>query len=161
MVTNVNALFLDFMLKERNNRQNIGGHREMPGIEDMVYRILCPGNKIESVIGKDDSIIKSLRHDTDAKIKVAHGMSGVDKRVIIIFRSPKERKMDRDNEDDYVVLVDGNHSLCAAQDALFRVLAIIVKEGGGSDDENEDVGNQVHVRLLVPNNQIGFLHGIG
>ena len=62
--------------------------------------MLCPGDKIGGVIGKGGSIIKSLRQNTRAKIKVADGIPGVDERVIIIFSSPKERKSDRDDEDD-------------------------------------------------------------
>lgn len=150
---------------DRNNerkRRNPGGPREtMPGIDDTVYRILCPGDKIGGVIGKGGSIIKSLRHDTRAKIKVADGIPGVDERVIIIFSSPKERKTDRDNEDDDTVLVDGKNPLCPAQDALFRVLSRIVEEGHASDDEDEGAGKQVTARLLVPNNQIGCLLGRG
>lgn len=151
---------------ERNSekkRRNPGGQREtMPDVDDTVYRILCPGDKIGGVIGKGGGIIKGLRHDTRAKIKVADGIPGVDERVIIVFSSPKERKVDSDNEEDDVVLVDDKSPLCAAQDALFRVLARIVEEGGrGSDDEDEDTGKQVTVRLLVPNNQIGCLLGRG
>lgn len=150
---------------ERNSekkRRNPGGPREtMPGLEDTVYRILCFGDKIGGVIGKGGGIIKGLRHDTRAKIKVADGIPGVDERVIIIFSSPEERKMDRENEEDDVVLVDGKNPLCAAQDALFRVFARIVEEGLVSDDEDEDAGKQVTVRLLVPNNQIGCLLGRG
>lgn len=150
---------------ERNSerkRRNPGGQREtMPGVDDTVYRLLCPGDKIGGVIGKGGSIIKSLRNDTRAKIKVADGIPGVDERVIIIFSAPKERKVDRDDEDDDVVLVDDKNPLCAAQDALFRVFARIVEEGRGSDDEDEDAVKQVTARLLVPNNQIGCLLGRG
>lgn len=143
-------------------RRNPGGQREtMPGLDDTVYRLLCPGDKIGGVIGKGGSIIKSLRQNTRAKIKVADGIPGVDERVIIIFSSPKERKADRDEEDDDAVLVDGKSPLCAAQDALFRVFGRIVEEGRGSDDEDDESAKQATVRLLVPNNQIGCLLGRG
>uniref|UniRef100_A0A0C9RV58 TSA: Wollemia nobilis Ref_Wollemi_Transcript_11433_2942 transcribed RNA sequence n=1 Tax=Wollemia nobilis TaxID=56998 RepID=A0A0C9RV58_9CONI len=146
-----------------NKRRNPGGEREaMPGIDDTVYRILCPGNKIGSVIGKGGSIIKQLRQDTHAKIKVADAIPGVDERVIIIFSPPKDRRKDKgDDDDDY--LKENMKPLCPAQDALFRVHARIVEDDrGASDDEDEDgKGKQVTVRLLVPNNQIGCLLGRG
>lgn len=60
-----------------------------PVVEDTVFRILCPGSKIGSVIGKGGSIIKSLRQETRAKIKIVDAVPGVDERVIIISCSEK------------------------------------------------------------------------
>lgn len=142
-------------------RRHPGGERDaMPGVDDTVYRILCPGNKIGSVIGKGGSIIKALRHDTRAKIKVADGIPGVDERVIIIFSAAEKDQRkdgDDDDEDDYM------KPLCPAQDAIFRVHERIVDdEGGESEDEDDNgKGKQVTTRLLVPNNQIGCLLGRG
>jgi hypothetical protein len=84
---------------------------------------------------------------------IADGIPEVDERVIIIFSAPKERKVDRDDEDGDVVLVDDKNPLCTTQDALIRVFARIVEEGNGSDDEDEDVVKQVTARLLVLSNQ--------
>ncbi|KAH9295681.1 hypothetical protein KI387_039269, partial [Taxus chinensis] len=156
-------------LTERNadrKRRHPGGERDiMPGVDDTVYRILCPGNKIGSVIGKGGGIIKALRNDTRAKIKVGDGIPGVDERVIIIFSaSDKDRRKDRDNDnEDDDDDEDYMKPLCPAQDALFRIHERIVEdERGESDDEDEDgKGKQVTARLLVPNNQIGCLLGRG
>lgn len=52
--------------------------------DDVVFRILCPAPKIGSVIGKGGSIIKTLRQDSGAKIKIADAIPGVDERVIVI-----------------------------------------------------------------------------
>ncbi|EFJ38442.1 hypothetical protein SELMODRAFT_73985 [Selaginella moellendorffii] len=132
-----------------------------PPVDDVVYRILCPGAKIGSVIGKGGSIIKSLRNETGAKIKVADGIPGSDERVIFI--SPRERRegkprggskeMDKDKEQN------GEEStpLPASQEALFKVFARIVE--GEEFDEDEDSSRNVTARLLVPSNQIGCLLG--
>lgn len=61
--------------------------------DDVVFRILCPAPKIGSVIGKGGSIIKTLRQDSGAKIKIADAIPGVDERVIII--SAMDRGSDR------------------------------------------------------------------
>ncbi|GLJ09206.1 hypothetical protein SUGI_0103820 [Cryptomeria japonica] len=142
----------------------------MPGVNDTVYRILCPGNKIGSVIGKGGDIIKSLREETHAKIKIADSIPGVDERVIIIFSAPKDDRNknndDKDNgEENDDVGKDGSdrEPLCPAQHALFRVYERIIEEerGGGSDyeDDEKDRSHNVGARLLVPNNQIGCLIG--
>lgn len=63
-----------------------GSHlgRHAPVDEELVFRILCPNEKIGSVIGKGGSIIRGLREDTGARIKVADPIPGSDERVIII-----------------------------------------------------------------------------
>jgi poly(rC)-binding protein 2/3/4 len=54
------------------------------GDEELVFRILCPNEKIGSVIGKGGSIIENLREETGARIKVADAVPGSEERVIII-----------------------------------------------------------------------------
>uniref|UniRef100_A0A0C9RWN6 TSA: Wollemia nobilis Ref_Wollemi_Transcript_8244_2694 transcribed RNA sequence n=1 Tax=Wollemia nobilis TaxID=56998 RepID=A0A0C9RWN6_9CONI len=157
----------------RNKRRNFDGDRgapAMPGANDTVYRILCPGNKIGSVIGKGGGIIKSLRQETHAKIKIADSIPGVDARVIIIFSSPKDQRKETDDKDsDGENDIEGKEEqdrepLCPAQHALFRVHERIIEEdGGASDYEDDDNKKPINVtaRLLVPNNQIGCLLGKG
>jgi len=53
-------------------------------LDDAVFRILCPSQRIGSVIGKGGNIIKNLRQESGAKIKIADAILGVDERVIII-----------------------------------------------------------------------------
>lgn len=160
----------------RNKRRNFDGERgsapAMPGVNDTVYRILCPGEKIGSVIGKGGDIIKSLRQETHAKIKIADSIPGVVERVIIIYSPPKDDRNknndDKDNDEEVDdVGKDGSDSepLCPAQHALFRVHERIIEEerGGASDyeDDDKDRSHDVKARLLVPNNQIGCLLGKG
>lgn len=157
---------------ERSKRRHSDFERgsAMPGDNDTVYRILCPGNKIGSVIGKGGGIIKSLRQETHAKIKIADSIPGVEERVIIIFSSPKDQRKEHDEEKNSDEEADNaakddidREPLCPAQDALFKVHARIVDgEGvGGSDYEEDDKSRNVTARLLVPTNQIGCLLGKG
>ncbi|KAI5074099.1 hypothetical protein GOP47_0010060 [Adiantum capillus-veneris] len=87
----------------------------IPASIETEYRILCPSDKIGSLIVSKDS-----RHEENAEI----------------------------------------HSLCPAQEALFRVHARIVEIGAVDDDEDEPP-RPVIARLLVPNVQIGCVLGKG
>ncbi|KAH9306722.1 hypothetical protein KI387_011126, partial [Taxus chinensis] len=159
--------------KEENFDGDRGSVPSMPGANDTVYRILCPGNKIGSVIGRGGGIIKSLRQETHAKIKIADSIPGVDERVIIIFSPPKDRRNgndddkdnDEENDDEEGKDKSDREHLCPAQHALFKVHERIVEEesGGVSDyeDDEKDRTHNVSARLLVPNNQIGCLLGKG
>lgn len=69
-----------------------------PVQDETVFRILCPGTKTGSVIGKQGSIIKALRQETGARIKIADAVPGVDERVIIISASDRDRERGRDRE---------------------------------------------------------------
>lgn len=88
--------------KRRNQGGGYNGSRDLPMAagggggggpipEDAVYRILCPAQKIGSVIGKGGSIIKTLRQDSGAKIKIADAIPGVEERVIIISGPEREK----------------------------------------------------------------------
>ncbi|KAL6010888.1 hypothetical protein ACLOJK_001330 [Asimina triloba] len=134
---------------------------------DTIYRILCPGKKIGSVIGKGGSIINALREETGAKIRVADTIPGVDERVIIIFSSPtKKSNVSKDSENGEATERENEQLVlhCSAQDALLRVHdRIVVEEDqpGGSTHEADEHDSLVVVRLLVPNNQVGCLLGKG
>ena len=54
------------------------------GEGELVIRILCPNDKIGSMIGKGGSIIRKMREDTGAAIKVAEAIPNADERVIEI-----------------------------------------------------------------------------
>ncbi|MCO5606091.1 hypothetical protein L7F22_060278 [Adiantum nelumboides] len=115
------------------------------------YRILCPADKIGSLIGKGGSIIKSLRQECRSKIRVEDPIPGSDERVIHISSLSKDNR----HEDSVEI-----QSLCPAQEALFRVHARIVEIGAVDDDEDEPP-RPVIARLLVPNVQIGCVLGKG
>ncbi|OVA04991.1 K Homology domain [Macleaya cordata] len=143
------------------------------GAEETVFRLLCPIRKIGSVIGKGGGIIKAMRDETGAKIKVDEAVPGSDERVIIIF-SPATKKPriydttedpeDPENDDPIEKELEIMEPHCSAQDALLKVHQRIAEDDdlyGGTehDDNNED--NVVIARLLVPSNQVGCLLGKG
>ena len=116
---------------ERNGRQKRRTSNEArtefaPTSNDTEYRILCPGAKIGSVIGKGGSIIKALRQECRSKIKVEDSVPGSDERVIYICSSYREG---RDGE---------KRGTFPAQEALLRVHARIVDGVGGASDEDDD-----------------------
>lgn len=65
-----------------DNRRNKDGRDNAEN--ELVFRLLCPSDKIGSVIGKGGSIIHSLRKETGARIKIADAVPGSDERVIIV-----------------------------------------------------------------------------
>nr|XP_010937187.2 KH domain-containing protein At4g18375 isoform X1 [Elaeis guineensis]XP_010937188.2 KH domain-containing protein At4g18375 isoform X1 [Elaeis guineensis]XP_019709870.1 KH domain-containing protein At4g18375 isoform X1 [Elaeis guineensis]XP_019709871.1 KH domain-containing protein At4g18375 isoform X1 [Elaeis guineensis]XP_019709872.1 KH domain-containing protein At4g18375 isoform X1 [Elaeis guineensis] len=137
----------------RSKRRNPGYDRDpnVPGPEDTVYRYLCPARKIGGIIGIGGEIVKQLRAETLAKIRIGENVPGCGERVITIISSSSETSAFGDT-DDYI---------CPAQDALFRVhekLAACEVQY----DEDKGMGEpQVTARLLVPSDQIGCVIGRG
>ncbi|KAL3624021.1 hypothetical protein CASFOL_032837 [Castilleja foliolosa] len=133
-----------------NKRRNSGGDKDSFSIgpDDTVYRYLCPGKKIGSIIGRGGEIVKQLRADTKSKIRICDSVPGSEERVVTIY-SPSEETNDFEGSDDHI---------CPAQDALFRVHDRIAVEDNSVD---EDEVQQVTLRLLVPSDQIGCIIGKG
>ncbi|XP_076881906.1 KH domain-containing protein At4g18375-like [Bidens hawaiensis] len=119
------------------------------GPEDTVYRYLCPSRKVGSVIGRGGEIVKQLRFETHAKIRINENVPGCDERVVIIYSSSEETN--NCGDDNYLV--------SPAQDALFKVHDIIIAEEAVGDDFDEV--QHVIVRMLVPSDQIGCVIGKG
>lgn len=174
--------------QRRKDKYFGGGEQEqaLPTPDDTTYRILCSGIKIGSVIGKGGGIIKSLRRETNARIKVLDTIPGVEERVVLIWSThqDEERRKHRDDARDHddredredpgnrkseAYLPEGVAILCPAQDALFRVHAKIVEDERNASNVDNERDNEVSpqplgevtARLLVPNNQIGCLLGKG
>eukprot|EP00249_Psilotum_nudum_P022602 c28578_g2_i1 orf=255-1562(+) len=66
-----------------------------------VFRLLCPGSKTGSIIGKGGTIIKSIKRDTGAIIKIEQAVPGVEERVVTI--SAKDARFGKDktgNEEE-------------------------------------------------------------
>ncbi|MED6183371.1 hypothetical protein PIB30_037288 [Stylosanthes scabra] len=125
-----------------------------------VYRYLCPVRKIGSVIGRGGDIVKQLRAETKAKIRIGETVPGCDERVVMIY-SVSDETNEFEDSGDFV---------SPAQDALFRVHQRVLAEdlrGGGGDDEDDYDGDEddrdkhVTARLLVPSDQIGCVIGKG
>lgn len=69
-------------LERQDSRRNKEG-RDL-GTHELIFRLLCPSDKIGSVIGKGGSIIHNLRKETGARIKIADAVPGSNERVIIV-----------------------------------------------------------------------------
>ena len=52
--------------------------------EDLVFQILCPIGKVDSVIGESDGIIELLQNEIGVDIKVADPVTGSDELIIIV-----------------------------------------------------------------------------
>ncbi|XP_031397558.1 KH domain-containing protein HEN4-like isoform X1 [Punica granatum] len=157
-----------FKKKGLNHKKvrNVNHERSSGTVEsaDTVYRILCPSNKIGSVIGKAGGVIKALRDETHAKITVSDAVPGSDERVIIIYSSPTTilKKQNGDEEGSGAENEERDmEPYCAAQDALLKVHDRILEEdlfGGMTFDDDND-SSDVTIRLLVPSNMVGCLLG--
>ncbi|KAI3784846.1 hypothetical protein L1987_43952 [Smallanthus sonchifolius] len=138
----------------RSKRRNTSDDRGYSSIgsDDTVYRYLCPSKKIGSIMGRGGDIVKQLRSETKAKIRIGETVPGCDERVVTIHSTSDETN-DFDMNDDRV---------CPAMDALFKVHDRVVtdEQVAGVDSDHEETP-QVTVRLLVPSDQIGCIIGKG
>ena len=116
----------------------------------MAYRLLCPVNRAGFVIGKRGEMIRAIREQTAAKIKVLDPVPGDEERVVVITCGE-----------------DGDRfALAPAQVALFRIFARVAGEGAPAIDGGPAASSPSHpshppFRLLVPSQQIGCLLGEG
>ncbi|XAR71256.1 hypothetical protein NMG60_11028437 [Bertholletia excelsa] len=133
-------------------RRNRGDDRDLSSIgsEDTVYRYLCPGKKIGSIIGRGGEIVKQLRADSKSKIRIGETVPGCDERIITIYSSSEETNLFYDTDDQ----------VCPAQDALFRVHDRVVGDDFAADEVPEETP-LVTAKLLVPSDQIGCVIGKG
>ncbi|ONK67114.1 uncharacterized protein A4U43_C06F15860 [Asparagus officinalis] len=141
-----------------------------PKVIETVYRILCPIKKIGSVLGKGGEIVRALRDETHAKIRVADAIPGAEERVVIIFNYPSKQSGevdgDQGTENNDVVgdKFDDMHPHCPAQNALLKVHDRIAADEyvrGGVVHEKTNPDDTVTARVLVPSNQVGCLLGKG
>ncbi|KAK0592483.1 hypothetical protein LWI29_019978 [Acer saccharum] len=103
--------------------------------EDIVFRILCPIDKVDRVVGESEGIVELLQNEIGVDIKVADPVAGSDEQVIIISSE--------EGPDD---------ELFPAQEALLHIQTRIV-------DLASDKDNIITTRLLVPASEIGCLEG--
>lgn len=141
----------DYSESGGNKRRNSGSDKDpfSIGSDDTVYRYLCPGKKIGSIIGRGGEIVKQLRLETKSKIRIGESVPGCDERVVTIY-SASEETNDLESTDGRV---------CPAQEALFKVHDRIVADDSAAEDSEEPP--HVTVRLLVPSDQIGCIIGKG
>ncbi|TVU09028.1 hypothetical protein EJB05_42467, partial [Eragrostis curvula] len=103
--------------------------------DDIIFRILCPNDKANSLIGTRDGIIEMLQTDVGVDVRLTDIIAGSDERVVIITS--------REGPD---------HELFPAQEALLHIQTHIVDLGPDKD-------NVITTRLLVPSSEIACFEG--
>ncbi|CAH1424408.1 unnamed protein product [Lactuca virosa] len=103
--------------------------------EDLVFRILCPNNKVDSVVGQSDGFMELLQNEIGVDVKVADLVVGSDEQIIIISSE--------EGPDD---------ELFPAQEALLHIQTRIL-------DLVSEKDNIITTRLLLSSGEIGCLDG--
>lgn len=108
------------------------------GVPETVYRLLVPARRVGSVIGKGGQIVKTIREETNSKIRVCEGLLQCEDRVIVIAA----RDDTADETED-----------SRAQTALLKVHDRLI--------EAEENTQGLVTRLLVCHTQAGCIIGKG
>ncbi|KAL3014803.1 hypothetical protein AAZX31_06G124900 [Glycine max] len=103
--------------------------------EELVFRILCPVEKVDLIIGESDGIVEFLQSEVGVDVKVTDPVGGSDEQIIIITSE--------EGPDD---------ELFPAQEALLHIQTRIV-------DLVLDKDNTITTRLVVPSSEIECLDG--
>ncbi|CAN8321455.1 unnamed protein product [Cochlearia groenlandica] len=118
--------------------EDVGPFNSRPVVEEEVaFRLLCPADKVGSLIGKGGAAVRALQNETGASIKILDPTHESEERIVVIFA--------REN-------LERRHSL--AQDAVMCVHNRIVEIGF-------EPTAAVVARLLVHSPYIGRLLGKG
>lgn len=138
----------------RNQKRRMN-HKDGKGNDELVvYRILCPDGVIGSVIGKGGKVINTIRQETNAIVKIVDPFPGANDRVITIYSYVKEKE-DIEVDDEFSSRVP----LCAAQDALLKVHAAIVKFVASVADTEKKHKDREECQILVPSSQSANIIG--
>lgn len=154
-VEEVSAKLRDHPVKEKTARSAagpIGGYRpigvspaaprsahhtphvmEAGGVE-VTYRFLVPSAKAGGVIGRGGDVIRRIREETGAKVKLLDALEECDWRVVLLSS-----------------VEDALSPFCGAQEALLRCFYCCVEDSVGSTS----------ARMLVPPNYVGAVLGKG
>ncbi|XP_065878358.1 RNA-binding KH domain-containing protein RCF3 [Euphorbia lathyris] len=103
--------------------------------EDLVFRMLCPTEKMNRVVGEVEGIVDLLQNEIGVDVKVSDPVSGSDEQIIIISSE--------EGPDD---------ELFPAQEALLHIQSRIV-------DLVPDKDNFIKTKLVVSSSEIGCLEG--
>lgn len=143
----------DDRYRRRRVSTSVGGNRDdvvnSGDGELVVYRILCPDRHMGIVIGKNGTVINSLRQATQSKIKVVDALPGATERILLIYCYAKYRDDREVNEDDM-------RPLCPAQEALMKVQEIIYTLSAAEEDDKK---RKDEARILVPSSQVANIIG--
>ncbi|CAI9767729.1 unnamed protein product [Fraxinus pennsylvanica] len=113
--------------------ESMGQDAQAFSSEDLVFRILCPVDKVDSVVGESNGFKELLQDEIGVDVKVIDPVAGVDERIIII-------SSDEGPDDE----------LFPAQEALLHIQTRIVN----LIPEKENI---ITTRLLLQSDEIGCL----
>eukprot|EP00976_Prorocentrum_cordatum_P060797 1176047-Prorocentrum_minimum.AAC.11 len=114
-----------------------------PGTE-LHYRLLCPSARSGSLIGRGGTVIRALREESGARIRIGDLVEGCDDRVV-----------------DIMSVEDGLSPVAPAQQAVLRVYQCVADGDQALGANGAGNSGRVSARLLVPKAQIGSLIGRG
>ncbi|EPS68840.1 hypothetical protein M569_05927, partial [Genlisea aurea] len=109
----------------------------LDSFEDLVFRILCPADKLDRIVGESDGILNLLQDEIGVIAEVSVPVSGSGEHVIIVISD--------EGPDD---------ELFPAQEALLHIQSHIV-------DLVSDKENIITTRLLLQSDEIGLFHDVG
>lgn len=66
-----------------SNGGKINDHTEIL-FDDIIFRILCPSDKVNSLVGTRDGLLEMLQEDVGVDIRLTDSLDGSDERIIII-----------------------------------------------------------------------------
>jgi poly(rC)-binding protein 2/3/4 len=66
-----------------SNGSKFNEHPEMP-FDEIIFRILCPNDKANSLVGSRDGIIEMLQVDVGVDVRLTDHIAGSDERALII-----------------------------------------------------------------------------
>lgn len=72
--------------------ESAGINHRMVLEEEVVFKVLCPADKVGNLIGKGGSIVRVIQTETGASIKVADSASHLDDRVVVISAREVHRR---------------------------------------------------------------------
>ncbi|XP_042421145.1 RNA-binding KH domain-containing protein RCF3-like isoform X1 [Zingiber officinale] len=118
-----------------SDANHVNDQSQTLSFEELVFRILCPNDKVERIIGLSSGIIEMLQADVGVDVQVSDPVPGSDECIITITS-------DEGSDAD----------LFPAQEALLHIQTKIVDLGPDKD-------NVITTRLLVPTCEIISLEG--
>ncbi|KAG5617286.1 hypothetical protein H5410_017110 [Solanum commersonii] len=115
-------------------------------VEDLVFRILCPVDKVDTVAGESDGIIELLQNEIGVDVKILNPVASSDEQVIIISSDEVLPLL-------FLVQVSGpDDELFPAQEALLHIQTRIV-------DLVPEKENVITTRLVVQTDEVECLGG--
>uniref|UniRef100_A0A061RNM9 Poly(RC)-binding protein 2/3/4 n=2 Tax=Tetraselmis sp. GSL018 TaxID=582737 RepID=A0A061RNM9_9CHLO len=110
------------------------------GSREVVYRLLAPSKHAGYIIGKGGSLIKQIREETGARLKVVEGLLGCEERPVVISSK-----------------CGTNYDECNAKIAFFVMFQKLIE--AEQHQPTVEAGQEPPLRLLVAQTQAGSLIG--